>query len=170
MTESLLARMEQVYSKMNVFGFDMSGREKWPMDLHVTTLYVNSDKKTIAYGQYVSSWLGINHGYINLSRLLFTSFDLTNATSVFAHELMHFIQDCYVHSEYKRLRWLDEATAVFMDTNLEKTRNCGAQYEMYEGFIRRGDPDLGYSRGALVNYWGSRRLVAGRIPCPVQTG
>ena len=53
--EALLSNMEQVYAKYQEFGFDMSRRTQWPMNIHVTTLK-NADATTPTYAQYVSSW------------------------------------------------------------------------------------------------------------------
>ena len=89
MIADLLSRMEQVYGQMKEFGFNVEKRTKWPMNIYVTTLKSDSQKGIITLGQYVSSWFGINHGHMNLSRLLFTDFNLDIATAVFAHELMH---------------------------------------------------------------------------------
>lgn len=155
MIAHLLSRMEQVYGQMKSFGFNVAKRTKWPMDIYVTTLKGDSKKGINTYGQYVSSWLGINYGHMNLSRLLFTSFNLDEATSVFAHELMHFVQECHVSSQFYRLDWLDEATAVFFERYFGgKTDHSARQYELYEGiYPASDDASEGYVRGALVGYW-----------------
>ena len=155
--EALLSRMEQVYAKYGEFGFDMSRRTEWPMDIYVTTLK-NADATTPTYAQYVSSWWGIDSGYMNFSRLLFTNFNINSATSIFAHELMHFVQECYVSTQYKRLDWLDEATAVFFEKYFGGTGDHTArQYEFYDGIYPASDSaGAGYARGALVNYWAKR--------------
>lgn len=155
--EALLSRMEQVYAKYGDFGFDMSRRTEWPMDIHVTTLK-SADASTPTYAQYVSSWWGIDNSYMNFSRLLFTNFSLDSATSIFAHELMHFVQECYVSTQYKRLDWLDEATAVFLEKYFGGTGDHSArQYELYNGIYPASDSaSAGYARGALVNYWAKR--------------
>ncbi len=152
--QSLLSRMEQTYSKYEEFGFDMSRRTKWPMDIYVTTLK-NSDATTATYGLYVSSWLGINYGYMNLSRLLFLNFDLESATSVFAHELMHYVQECYVSTQFKRLEWLDEATSVFFEKYFGgKGDHSARQYELFDGIYPKSDSaKAGYGRGSLISYW-----------------
>lgn len=155
--EALLSRMEQVYAKYGEFGFDMSRRTEWPMDIHVTTLK-SADAATPTYAQYVSSWWGIDSGHMNFSRLLFTNFNLDSVTSIFAHELMHFVQECYVTTQYKRLNWLDEATAVFLEKYFGGTGDHSArQYELYDGIYPASDSaSAGYARGALVAYWASR--------------
>jgi hypothetical protein len=155
--EALLSRMEQVYAKYGEFGFDMSRRTEWPMDIHVTTLK-SADAATPTYAQYVSSWWGIDSGYMNFSRLLFTNFNLDSVTSIFAHELMHFVQECYVTTQYKRLDWLDEATAVFLEKYFGGTGDHSArQYELYDGIYPASDSaSAGYARGALVAYWANR--------------
>jgi hypothetical protein len=155
--EALLSRMEQVYAKYGEFGFDMSRRTEWPMDIHVTTLK-SADAATPTYAQYVSSWWGIDSGYMNFSRLLFTNFNLNSATSIFAHELIHFVQECYVTTQYKRLNWLDEATAVFLEKYFGGTGDHSArQYELYDGIYPASDSaSAGYARGALVAYWANR--------------
>lgn len=155
--EALLSRMEQVYAKYGEFGFDMSRRTEWPMDIHVTTLK-SADTATPTYAQYVSSWWGIDSGYMNFSRLLFTKFNLDSVTSIFAHELMHFVQECYVTTQYKRLDWLDEATAVFLEKYFGGTGDHSArQYELYDGIYPASDSaSAGYARGALVAYWANR--------------
>jgi hypothetical protein len=154
--EALLSNMEQVYAKYQEFGFDMSRRTQWPMNIHVTTLK-NADATTPTYAQYVSSWWGIDSGYMNFSRLLFTNFNLDEATSIFAHELMHFVQECYVTTQYKRLAWLDEGTAVFLEKYFGgKGDHSGRQYELYDGIYPASDSaSAGYARGALVAYWAS---------------
>lgn len=156
MIADTLSRMEQVYGQMDAFGFDMSRRTAWPMDIHVTPL--GGPKDSPIYGQYVSSWWGINRGYMNLSRLLFTNFDLEMTTSVFGHELTHFIQECYVSTQYKRLHWLDEATAVFFERYFGgETDHSARQYELCEGLFPPSDSARdGYVRGALVAYWAQR--------------
>ena len=155
--EALLSRMEQVYAKYGEFGFDMSRRTEWPMNIYVTTLK-NADATTPTYAQYVSSWWGIDSGYMNFSRLLFTNFNLDATTSVFAHELMHFVQECYVTTQYKRLDWLDEATAVFLEKYFGGQGDHSArQYELYDGIYPASDSgSAGYARGALVAYWADR--------------
>ncbi|MGB4368992.1 MAG: hypothetical protein WBI74_07075 [Caldicoprobacterales bacterium] len=99
--------------------------------------------------------MGIDSGYMNFSRLLFTNFNLDEATSIFAHELMHFVQECYVTTQYKRLAWLDEATAVFLEKYFGgKGDHSARQYELYDGIYPASDSaSAGYARGALVAYW-----------------
>lgn len=155
--EALLSRMEEVYAKYEAFGFNLSRRTKWPMEIHVTTLK-DADAVTPTPAQYVSSYQGINHGYMNFSRLLFVNFDLDNITSIFAHELMHFVQECYVTTQYKRLNWLDEATAVFFEKYFGgKGDHTARQYEICDGIFPASDSSrAGYARGGLVNYWAKR--------------
>ena len=155
--EALLSRMEQVYAKYAEFGFDMSRRTKWPMDIYVTTLK-NADATTPTDAQYVSSWWGIDSGYMNFSRLLFINFNLNKATSIFAHELMHFVQECYVTTQYKHLKWLDEATAVFLENYFgDRGDHNARQYDLYDGIYPASDSaSAGYARGALVAYWAKR--------------
>jgi len=153
--EEILSRMEQVFQRMKDFGFNVEKRTKWPMDVFVTTLPSNAKNQTKTYGQYVSSLWGINHGYINLSRFLFMSYDIDETTSVFAHEFTHFIQECYVSSQYQRLHWLDEATATFFEKYFGGVTDHGSkQYQLYEGILPESDsPEEGYVRAALVSYW-----------------
>lgn len=157
MIQELLSRMEQVYSHFEELGFDMSRRTRWPMDIHVTTIR-SSGAQSLTYGQYVSSWLGINHGYMNLSRLLFTNYNAGETTSIFAHELFHFIQECYVSSQYYRLDWLDEATSVFFENYFGGiSDHSSRQYELYQGIFPDTDNARdGYVRGALISYWAFR--------------
>jgi hypothetical protein len=153
--EETLSRMEQVFQQMKDFGFNVEKRTKWAMDVFVTTLPFNVKKQVTTYGQYVSSPWGINHGYLNLSRFLFMSYNIDEITSVFGHEFMHFIQECYVSSQYQRLRWLDEATATFFEKYFGGTTDHGSrQYQLYEGILPDSDsPEKGYVRAALVSYW-----------------
>lgn len=156
--EEVLSRMEQVFQRMKEFGFNVEKRTKWPMDVFVTTLPSNAKKQTKIYGLYVSSPWGINHGHIDLSRSLFMSFNSDETTSVFGHEFMHYVQECYVSSMYKRLHWLDEATATFFEKYFGGRPDHGSrQYQLYEGILPASDsPDEGYVRAALVSYWASK--------------
>lgn len=153
--EETLSRLEQVFLRMKDFGFNVDKRTEWPMDVFVTTLKIDSKKGTKVYGQYVSSPWGINKGYVNLSRLLFISYNLDHITSVFGHEFMHYIQECYVSSQYKRSGWLDEATATFFEKYFGGITDHGSrQYQLYEGILPASyTPEEGYVRAALVSYW-----------------
>lgn len=153
----LLSKMEQVYNQMAAFGFDMSARTAWPLEVYIKHFSEGSSSGSATDGLYVMKPWGINYSHIELNRRMFVDFKSDYIISIFAHEFMHLLQHCKV-SLGKQLKWLNESTAVFFENYFGGSPDYGARYlEVFDGIYPPSDSSTaGYARPSLISYWATK--------------
>ncbi len=147
-------------------GFETAARKDWPFEVFITKMASEKGNGTVGQdGVYIPGWT-INGGVINLNAKLFEK-NYTSKTanpqiySTMAHELFHFIQNCYVAPTFSA-RWFDEATASYYEyklTGTVPTNYSLLHMRVFDGFVPSFatvfnfySADNGYARLPVIQY------------------
>ena len=147
-------------------GFETKDREDWPFEVFITKMASEEGDGTVGQdGVYIPGWT-IDGGTINLNAKLFKN-DYTSKTvnreiySTMAHELFHFIQNCYIEPTFSAL-WFDEASASYYEYKLTGVipTNYGIHnMRVFDGFVpsfatvfNLYSAENGYARLPVIQY------------------
>lgn len=150
----ILSRMEQVYNQMDSFGFDMSARTSWPMEIHTKQFAKDEKTNIIMSGQYVLKPWGINYSHININRDLFENNARDHIIAVFSHEFTHFVYHCKVPLG-KQLKWLNEGMAAYFEDYFGGQPEYSSRFpQLFDGIYPAADSGrAGYARPSVISYW-----------------
>ncbi len=147
-------------------GYTTTARGVWPFEVFITKMASEEgDTKVGNDGVYIPGWT-IDGGTINLNAKLFKN-DYTSKTvnreisSTMAHELFHFIQNCYVAPTFSAL-WFDEASASYYEyklTGVTPTNYDLHNMRVFDGFVpsfatvfNLYSAENGYARLPVIQY------------------
>lgn len=171
--ENLMQGLERAHSALrDDFGFSYSRRTRWPLEVYVKPLTPPDTA-----GLMVTSFRGVNYGWIEINKNILGDFETTRATA--SHEFFHIVQGLYDpanrlvaagRSTYPRW-WLDEAMSTWAEelvvSNpaayipetyavnlgapfLNHWGEGGAAYGLNAG--RKVAADFGYGHAPLIRY------------------